>query len=223
MACVMGNWAPSFFGECTTGSKHSCTVPSPRPGMALSHQGVVPSYTSVTVTCNEEMKVLTGNKRITCTFGHWAPSEFGDCVDVNELGKVVYSDGKGQVIVHYNNGTDAQDLGNGKLLIKYFSGRYGIEKVKGYRGIPDNEGHQWKIASPQPGFQWKMVMYMDGEIVRNPGFNHGIMRVSGYEVIPEKERTNIHPSATGVAVVNNVLYINGVPVARKIVGTKESS
>ncbi|KHJ92118.1 sushi domain protein [Oesophagostomum dentatum] len=207
MGCVMGNWAPSFFGECTTGPKYSCTIPSPKPGMSLSHQGVVPSEVSVTATCTEDMKVLTGIKSITCVLGRWAPNKFGDCVDVNKLGKVVYSDGKGQVIVKYRNETDVQDLGNGELLVKYSSGGYGIEQVKGYRGTPDSEGHQWKIVDG--------VIYRDGANVPSFGFNYGTIRLSGFEVIPQNKRTNILPGTIGVTVLNNVLYINGVPVARR--------
>ncbi|RCN29455.1 sushi domain protein, partial [Ancylostoma caninum] len=122
MACVMGHWAPAFFGDCTSSQRYSCQVPPPKPGMSLSRQGTVRSDDTVTATCTENMKVLIGIKSMTCVFGHWAPNQFGDCVDVNQLGTVVYSDGSGLVIVKYRNGTEIKDLGNGELLIQYSSG-----------------------------------------------------------------------------------------------------
>ncbi|EYB98167.1 hypothetical protein Y032_0133g1746 [Ancylostoma ceylanicum] len=136
MACVMGHWAPAFFGDCTSSQRYSCQIPSPKPGMALSRQGTVRSDESVTATCTQNNKVLLGIKSMTCVFGHWAPNQFGDCVDVNQLGTVVYSDGSGLVIVKYRNGTDIKDLGNGVLMIQYSSGGYGIEQVRGYTGVP---------------------------------------------------------------------------------------
>ncbi|KAL6733728.1 hypothetical protein Aduo_004352 [Ancylostoma duodenale] len=136
MVCVMGHWAPAFFGDCTSSQRYSCQVPPPKPGMSLSRQGTVRSDETVTATCTENMKVLVGIKSMTCVFGHWAPNQFGDCVDVNQLGTVVYSDGSGLVIVKYRNGTEIKDLGNGELLIQYSSGGYGIEQVRGYTGRP---------------------------------------------------------------------------------------
>ncbi|VDM80061.1 unnamed protein product [Strongylus vulgaris] len=146
MTCVMGMWAPSFFGHCTTSTRYSCEVPNPKPGMTLDKTGMVASDQSVTATCIEPMKVLAGIKSMRCVLGHWAPNVLGDCVNIDELGTVVYSDGKGNVIIKYHNGTSIKDLGNGELLIKYSSGGYGIEQVKGYAGTPNSEGHRWSIA-----------------------------------------------------------------------------
>ncbi|KAK6046796.1 hypothetical protein COOONC_15699 [Cooperia oncophora] len=109
LSCVFGEWAPPFFGTCSNGRQYSCEVPVPPEGIGLSAQGVLPSGSSVTATCTDDMKVL--------------------------LGKVVYDSGYGQVIVRYPDGPVIKDLGNNQLLIEAFKGGYGIQDVKGYRGI----------------------------------------------------------------------------------------
>ncbi|KAK6024004.1 hypothetical protein OSTOST_10194 [Ostertagia ostertagi] len=52
--------------------------------MALSTSGVLPSGSSVTATCAEDMKVLIGVNTIRCVLGQWAPNRFGYCVDIGD-------------------------------------------------------------------------------------------------------------------------------------------
>ncbi|ETN83069.1 hypothetical protein NECAME_01868 [Necator americanus] len=78
LICVMGHWAPSFFGDCTNSQRYSCRVPSPRPGMTLSRTGNVKSDESVTATCTENMKVLVGGYGVEKVKGYsGTPDSFG--------------------------------------------------------------------------------------------------------------------------------------------------
>ncbi|CAJ0607725.1 unnamed protein product [Cylicocyclus nassatus] len=210
MTCVMGSWAPSFFGECSDGRKYSCEVPKAKSGMSLDKQGVVPSDETVTATCTENMKVLAGIKSMTCVLGHWAPNVLGNCVDISGLGSVVYSDGKENVIVKYHEYTNVSDLGNGELLIKYSSGGYGIEKVKGYKGVPSSEEHRWSIVNG--------MIERDGTIIPSVGYSRGTVKLSGYEKIDQNSGISNISGPTGVNIINDIVYINGVPVARRING-----
>ncbi|KAL6733730.1 hypothetical protein Aduo_004353 [Ancylostoma duodenale] len=207
MSCVFGHWAPSFFGACTNSKRYSCQVPSPKPGMALNREGTLKSDETVEATCTENMKVLVGIRSMTCVLGHWAPNQLGDCVDVNQLGTVVYSDGNGQVIIKFRNSTDISDLGNGELLIKYSGGGYGIEQVKGYTGTPDSQGSTWSIQNG--------MIYKDGVLIPSVGYSYGTVKLSGYKVLQANSGISSIPGMNGVSIRNNVVYVNGIPVAER--------
>lgn len=207
LSCIFGQWEPPFFGDCSNSKRYSCEVPPAPAGVSLSKQGMVPSDVVVTATCTEDMKVLLGIDRITCVLGNWAPNRFGRCVDISELGTVVYDNGDGRVIVNYKNGTTITELGNGRLRIQYSNGGYGIVKVKGYRGTPDSQGSTWSIQNNQ--------IFKNGAPVQNSAVSFGTIELTGYTPLPPDHNLPPISTSSGVTVINNILYVNGVPMARR--------
>ncbi|PIO66900.1 hypothetical protein TELCIR_11371, partial [Teladorsagia circumcincta] len=112
-----------------------------------------------------QLRQIPGVNTLRCVLGQWAPDRFGYCVDIGDLGTVVYNSGYGQVIVKFPTEPVVKELANDQLLIESFrgwlpygpkksgvgllSGGYGIVDVKGYRGIPDSEGYTWSIQNNQ--------------------------------------------------------------------------
>ncbi|KAK5972024.1 Sushi domain protein [Trichostrongylus colubriformis] len=207
LACVFGQWAPPFFSDCSNSIRYSCEVPAPPIGITLSAHGLLPSDSTVTATCTEDMKVFVGVPTIRCVLGNWVPARFGFCLDISEIGNVVYNNGYGQVIVKFPREPLIQEMGNDQLLIKSFEGGYGIFSVKGYRGLPDSEGYNWSIQNNQ--------IYRDGVQLPNNSGNFAIVRLTGFRRLAPYSGVSSVPDRTGVVVKNNIFYLNGVPMAEK--------